>query len=133
LRTIVPQPKNYINILNAPNGFGGGGSEDPPRTTETIIEAVKKYAAKVRSSFPVVKTYLFGSWAKGTANFNSDADVCFFLESWGGRERIDVLVEMSLMSLEFGWAFIETHAFLASAMEINSSIIEEIIKTGIEI
>jgi hypothetical protein len=40
---------------------------------------------------------------------------------------------MSLMSLEFGWAFIETHAFLATAMELDSAIIKEILKTGIEI
>ena len=118
---------------HAENGFGGGRPEDPLRTIETITEAVKKYAAKVRSSFPVVKAYLFGSWAKGTADFNSDADVCFFLESWGGKDRIDVLVEMSLMSLEFGWAFIEPHAFLATAMEIDSSIIDEILIFDIEI
>jgi predicted nucleotidyltransferase len=118
---------------NTEIGFGGGRPGDPLRTTETITEAVKQYTNKVRSSFPVLKAYLFGSWAKGRATFNSDADVCFFLESWGESTREEVLIEMAIMRMEFAWAFIETHVFLASAMELDSFFIEEILKTGIEI
>jgi predicted nucleotidyltransferase len=118
---------------NTQAGFGGGRPGDPLRTTESITEAVKKYSAKVRASFPVVKAYLFGSWAKGTANFNSDADVCFFLENWGGKNRREIFREMSQLSLEFAWAFIEPHFFLASAMGEDSAFIEEILKYGIEI
>jgi predicted nucleotidyltransferase len=114
-------------------GFGPGRPGDPLRTTETITEAVKKYASEVRSSFPIVKAYLFGSWAKGTATFNSDADVCFFLESWGGKNRRDVKLELSRIKRKYPWAFIETHVFLASALEADSAFIEEILKTGIEI
>ena len=114
-------------------GFGGGRPGAPLRTTETITEAVRQYTEKVRSSFPVVKAYLFGSWAKGTATFNSDADVCFFLESYGEKTRKDILLEMAHMRREFSWAFIETHFFLASAMEADSYFIEEILNTGIEI
>ncbi|MDR0572124.1 MAG: nucleotidyltransferase domain-containing protein [Rickettsiales bacterium] len=87
----------------------------------------------MRSSFPVVKAYLFGSWAKGNATFNSDADVCFFLESYGDKTRRDILLEMSHMKSDFPWAFIEIHFFLASAMDTDNFFIEEILKTGIEI
>ncbi|MDR3135291.1 MAG: nucleotidyltransferase domain-containing protein [Deltaproteobacteria bacterium] len=118
---------------NTQTGFGGGRPGDPLRTIETITEAVKKYADNVRASFPVVKAYLFGSWAKGTATFNSDADVCFFLENFGEKKPKDVLVEISVMTMAFPWAFLEPHVFLASAMESDSFFIEEIIKTGIEI
>ncbi|MDR0620905.1 MAG: nucleotidyltransferase domain-containing protein [Deltaproteobacteria bacterium] len=51
------------------------------RTLDIVTEAVKNYAEDVRSAFPVVKVYMFGSWAKGTATKHSDVDVCFFLES----------------------------------------------------
>ena len=40
---------------------------------------------------------------------------------------------MSRLKKEFPWAFIETHVFLASAMEADSYFIEEILSTGIEI
>ena len=63
---------------NTENGFGGGRPGDPLGTTESITEAVNQYTKKVRSSFSIKKAYLFGSWAKGTATFNSDVDVCFF-------------------------------------------------------
>ncbi|MDR0620624.1 MAG: nucleotidyltransferase domain-containing protein [Deltaproteobacteria bacterium] len=118
---------------NTQTGFGGGRPGDPLRTTETIAEAVKQYAEKVRSSFPVVKAYLFGSWTKGKATFNSDTDVCFFLENWGGKTRKDALIDISIMTMDFPWAFIEPHVFLASALEVDSFFIEEILKTGIEI
>ncbi|MDR1395210.1 MAG: nucleotidyltransferase domain-containing protein [Deltaproteobacteria bacterium] len=32
-----------------------------------VLQAVRNYADNVREKFPVVKAFLFGSWAKGTA------------------------------------------------------------------
>jgi predicted nucleotidyltransferase len=80
-----------------------------------------------------VKAYLFGSWAKGTATKFSDVDVCFFLESYGGRRKIDVLTDISLLTRNYCWLGIEPHAIKASFLTDDHPFVREIIGTGIEI
>jgi hypothetical protein len=108
-------------------------TDGPTATTEIVTQVVKNYANKVRCVFPVVRAYLFGSWAKGTATKYSDVDVCFFLENYGGRPKIDVLVDLSILKLEYSWLDIEPHAFQASCLEDDHPFIREILRTGIEI
>jgi hypothetical protein len=60
-------------------------------------------------------------------------DVCFFLESYGGRRKIDVLVDLSILKLEYSWLGIEPHAFQASCLEDVHPFVNEILRTGIEI
>jgi predicted nucleotidyltransferase len=129
LRSGAPMAQN----INGQTGFGGGRPDGPLRKPESITRAVKQCAAAARPRFPVKKAYLFGPWAKGTANFHSGADVCFFVESWGEKNRVVVSRTMTIMSLEFVWAVIETHVFLASDMEGEIPLIKEILKYGIEI
>ena len=40
---------------------------------------------------------------------------------------------MSRISLEFPWAYVETHIYLASEMEDVAYLVAEILQTGIEI
>ena len=58
---------------------------------ETIKKLVENYASDVKNVFPVEKVILFGSYAKGTADEQSDIDVCFFFNSFGNKRRIDIL------------------------------------------
>jgi predicted nucleotidyltransferase len=54
---------------------------------EDIIEIVKKYSAMVRKSdfpMPIEAVYLYGSYAKGTANKHSDIDVAFIVNHFEG-------------------------------------------------
>jgi predicted nucleotidyltransferase len=103
------------------------------KTIEIVTTAVKKYADEVRQAFPVVKVYLFGSWAKGTASNRSDVDVCFFLESFNGRSKIDVLTDISMLTWNYYWVGIEPHAYEASCLYNEYSFAREILRTGIEI
>jgi predicted nucleotidyltransferase len=103
------------------------------KTIEIVTEAVKKYANEVRETFPIVKVYLFGSWAKGTASNRSDVDVCFFLESFNGRSRIDVMTDISLLTLNYCWMFIEPLAFEVADLNNGHPFVREVLQTGIEI
>jgi predicted nucleotidyltransferase len=102
----------------------------PIKTIEIVTTAVKKYADDVCQVFPVVKVYLFGSWAKGTASYRSDVDVCFFLESFGGRNPIDIMTDISKLTWKYYWVGIEPLAF-----EVNDDhpFVREVLRTGIEI
>jgi predicted nucleotidyltransferase len=55
--------------------------------TEDIISMAKKYSELVKaSSLPIKigKTYLFGSFAKGTPHKDSDIDIAFVVSNWTG-------------------------------------------------
>ena len=104
------------------------------RTIETVTEAVKNYVDDVRAVFPVVKAFLFGSWAKGTNTKDSDVDVCFFIQTLVDRIKQD---EIKLKILRLKWnylgMFIEPHIINAEYLTSNNSFILEILRTGIEI
>jgi predicted nucleotidyltransferase len=106
---------------------------DTVKTIEVVTKAVKIYAYDVRRVFPVVKAFLFGSWARGTPTKYSDVDVCFFMESYGERNKIEVLIELSMIKLDFYWLGIEPHVYLASCLNQDHLFVEEILRTGIEI
>ena len=65
---------------------------------ETVMQLSKRYADDVRRVMPVDKAVLFGSYAKGTADALSDIDICFFLDNYGGKRRVDVIGEMLRLS-----------------------------------
>jgi predicted nucleotidyltransferase len=125
--------------LNAAAVTGGtktkhsAASSSPNETLEIVTQAVRNYAKKAGAVLPIVKAYLFGSWAKGTATESSDVDVCFFLEGYSGRQKIDVLADLSFLRLEYSWLDIELHAFPASFLAGDHFLVREIVRTGIEI
>ena len=99
---------------------------------EAVKEEAKRYAHEVRSHLPVEKAYLFGSYAKGTADELSDVDICFFLRSYGGKERVDV--GSHLLRIARGYkAYFEPLVFETSEIELNNPFVNEILLTGVEI
>lgn len=54
------------------------------------IEALNKFAAKVRSQYPRAKIRAFGSYARGTATEESDLDICVVLEKSGPEDRLAI-------------------------------------------
>lgn len=50
----------------------------------TAISIVKKYAEMVISSYSIDKIVLYGSYAKGNFNENSDIDVAIMVNSFSG-------------------------------------------------
>ena len=61
---------------------------------ETVRKQAENYASDVSGVFPVDKVVLFGSYAKGTADEQSDIGVCFFLSNFGNKRRIDIIKEL---------------------------------------
>lgn len=57
---------------------------DPVLMDETIIEKVKRYAAKVRQHMKVRAIVLYGSYARGTQQQYSDIDVAVVVDSVKG-------------------------------------------------
>jgi predicted nucleotidyltransferase len=94
---------------------------------------VKNFADDVRCVFPVFKVILYGSYAKGSATEDSDVDVCFLLNSFGGKNRHEVIVQLIGMSHKYTGLYLEPVAFEVSEIGKYNHFLTEVLDTGIEI
>ena len=99
---------------------------------EDIISIAKKYLELVKqSNFPmqIDKAYLFGSYAKGCPQKDSDIDIAFIVNKWIGDYE-DAIVSMWRIrkSVDFR---IEPHIVVQD--EDYADFLPEIQRTGIEI
>ena len=71
---------------------------------------LKKYYQKlVESHIPVKELILFGSYAKGTARFDSDLDVCV-VSTIFGKNRFDERLKLTRLTRDID-SLIEPHPF----------------------
>jgi predicted nucleotidyltransferase len=99
----------------------------------SIIDVTKSYANDVCRVFPVDKVVLFGSYAKGKADKQSDIDVCFFLDNYGGKERVEIIIELIGLKRKYQSAYFEPIVFPTSEIRNDNPFVKEILRTGIEI
>jgi predicted nucleotidyltransferase len=99
---------------------------------EDIILIAKKYLELVKgSNFPmqIDKAYLFGSYAKGSPQKDSDIDIAFIVNKWvGNYEEAIVPIWRLRKSIDFR---IEPHIVVKD--EDYAGFLPEIQRTGIEI
>jgi len=100
---------------------------------EAVMRMAKSYADDVRRAMPVDKVVLFGSYAKGTADKCSDIDICFFLDNYGGKRRVDIIGDLLRISSDYLDAFFEPIAFPTSEIYNDNPFVKEILRTGKEI
>jgi predicted nucleotidyltransferase len=100
---------------------------------ETVNSVVRNYADDVRRIMPVDRAVLYGSYAKGSATEYSDVDICFFLGSFDGKRRVDVIAELLGLTDKYSEVFIEPIAFPVSELQNDNPFVKEILRTGKEI
>jgi predicted nucleotidyltransferase len=87
----------------------------------------------VRQEMPIVeRVFLFGSYAKGTADKLSDVDIAVFISDSMSRRRHEVGVQLLHLAHEFD-IFIEPLVFPSSEITKGNYFVQEILHTGIEI
>jgi predicted nucleotidyltransferase len=100
---------------------------------EAVTELCRQYAEDVRRAMPVDRAVLFGSYAKGTADEGSDIDLCFFLDSYNGRRRIDIMFDLFKMVRGYKRVPFEPIVFETSEIENDNPFVKEILRTGRDI
>ena len=100
---------------------------------KTISETIKNYANDVRHVMPVDKVILFGYYAKGTATEQSVIDICFFLQSFLGKRRVDILYELLELTHKYKGVYFEPTVFPTEEIERGNPFVQEILRTGIEL
>lgn len=99
---------------------------------ETVNQVIYDYISDVKKVFPIDKSYLYGSYAKGTANEDSDIDICFFSSSFNGKKSVDISFELLRLARKYSDYDIEPRGFPTSAIDEENPFIKEILRTGRE-
>jgi len=98
-----------------------------------VTRLAKSYADDVRRVMPVDKALLFGSYANGTATEQSDIDICFFLSTFNGKRRVDILKDLLNLMNGYKGVFFEPTAYPSSELNNDNPFVKEIVRTGLEI
>ena len=102
--------------------------------SKNVIAIVQQYIADVKKAMPIDKVYLYGSYAKGTQQDNSDVDICFFSRAFETRRNLDILTELFYLKIKYDKdVLIEPYAFPVSELNNDNPFVKEILRTGREI
>jgi uncharacterized protein len=92
-----------------------------------VLNIASRYAEAVQSKYDFVKIILFGSYAKGNYNEDSDIDIAVVFKDY--NNIIDMQLE--LMRIRRGIdSRIEPHPFRERDFDITNPIVNEIVKCG---
>jgi predicted nucleotidyltransferase len=101
---------------------------------ETIAPIIRQYVREVKALLPIDKVYLYGSYAKGTAEWDSDVDLCFFSNSFKNGTIFDTLDTLWRLKERYDKEVcIEPNAFPSAELRNDNPFVKEILRTGMEI
>lgn len=100
---------------------------------EGINITIANYINLIREKYAdIEKAYLFGSFAKGISNEDSDIDLALVFKDLDDSERFDVQVQLMLLASKID-SRIEPHPISYNDFISGSPFVAEIQKTGVEI
>ena len=99
---------------------------------ERVQQIVQEYVHKISCQIPVKKAILFGSYAKGTFETDSDVDLAIFSEYFEQMDRVEGIHYLLLQAMDYG-IDLEPIAFTEKEYRTPLGIVAEILDTGIEI
>lgn len=91
------------------------------------IAIAQRYASAVEVNFKYLRMILFGSYAKGNFNEDSDIDIAVVFQDYSSR--MDMQLELMRLRRKID-SRIEPHPFRESEFELSNPIVHEIIKYG---
>lgn len=99
---------------------------------EQILVTIKDYAKKLRQEIPVQKVILFGSYATGTFNEDSDIDIAIISDYFRDMKRVDSINFLLLRAMEYDLD-LEPMAFTEIEFKEQHGVVNQIVRTGIEV
>jgi len=101
---------------------------------EAVKQIVDQYIAEVRTALPINKVYLYGSYANGTAQWDSDVDLCFFSDNFAAQDIMQVIGQLYRLKRRYNkYICLEPNAFPTSEIDNDNPFVKEILRTGTEI
>ncbi len=97
-----------------------------------IVSAIKAFLNNISMKIPIEKAYLFGSYAKGNYDKNSDVDLAIFSRYFNDKDRLDNFRLLFLEAMNFS-VDLQPQPFTEDDLNNPEGLVKEILKTGIEI
>ncbi len=95
-----------------------------------VINIAQEYANAVDANFKIFRIILFGSYAKGNYNEDSDIDIAVVFEDYSNL--LDMQLELMRLRRKID-SRIEPHPFRKSEFDLSNPIVNEIVKYGEDI
>ena len=104
------------------------------KASDEIIPVVPQFYTAVKDQYPVLKIFVYGSYAKGKHTPDSDIDVGVVIDAADHSQRIEITAELFRLARTVHNA-IEPRCIFRDELETcdNASILAEIIRSGIDI
>ncbi|MDZ7608741.1 MAG: nucleotidyltransferase domain-containing protein [Cyclobacteriaceae bacterium] len=100
---------------------------------KSIDRALTKYISLIKEKFSDIESaYLFGSYAKGKSNDDSDIDIALVFKNLDDSRRFDVQVQLMLLAAKIDTR-IEPHPISHDDFHSENPFAVEIKRTGIEV
>jgi len=102
--------------------------------SDIIQSVLAPFCTAVKDRYPVIKIFLYGSYAKGNHTPDSDIDVGVVIDEKDHSRRIEITADLFRLAREIHNA-IEPKCIFRDEFERceNASILSEIIRTGINV
>lgn len=100
---------------------------------ENIRDVVEDYLNELSNEIQIDKAILFGSYAKGNYDIDSDIDLAIFSDSFKDMDRIESIKYLLKKARKFRGVDLQPISFTKQDYEERMGIVEEVIKTGIEL
>jgi len=96
-----------------------------------IMESIQKYIEKISEHYKIEAIILFGSYAKGTENEDSDIDIAVISDDF--EDIYDCMAVLMGMTWDID-ARIEPHPITTEDYEnVSNPFIKEVVNTGIKV
>ena len=101
---------------------------------EAVMKIIYQYVSNVKMVLPIDKVYLYGSYANGTARWDSDVDLCFFSDSFTTQDIMEIIGKLFEIKRSYNeYVCLEPNAFPTSELYNDNPFVKEILRTGQEI
>lgn len=100
---------------------------------ENIRNVVEDYLKDLSSEIQIDKAILFGSYAKGNYGVDSDIDLAIFSDSFKDVDRIESIKYLLKRARKYRGIDLQPICFTRQDYEEWLGIVEEVLKTGIEL
>ncbi len=93
---------------------------------------IQDYISDLAKKIPIQKAILFGSYAKGNTHQYSDVDIAIFSDYFKDMQRVDGIYFLLLSAMDYDMD-IEPQPFTMDEYDEPAGLVQEILKTGIEL
>lgn len=101
---------------------------------EAVRQIINQYVSDVMTVLPIDRVYLYGSYAAGKAQWDSDIDLCFFSESFSEHEIMGIIGQLFELKRPYNkFVCLEPNAFPLSELNNDNPFVKEILRNGTEI